>query len=228
MSLARERRAEVKHHLLIEHGMAHLEKGGWIMLIIVALSVWMWTLIIWQWLLLRNARIHDRNVLECLQHLNDASFTAAGWQTYLIQATRAASKLTPRVRRRYMKAQSDSVVSSLDRYTGGILMLAGAAPLLGLLGTVTGMIETFDIIQIHGAGDAKGLASGISIALITTQAGLVTAVPGLVLGYFFRRRAQQARERVDRFTHGLMREVERGRLVLSFGVSKSTDCRGNA
>ena len=60
--------------------------------------------------------------------------------------------------------------------------MAAVAPLLGLLGTVTGMISTFDIITEFGTGDPKLLSSGISEALITTKLGLVVAIPSLLLG----------------------------------------------
>ena len=58
---------------------------------------------------------------------------------------------------------------------------AAAAPLLGLLGTVTGMIKTFNLITIFGTGDAKSLSSGISEALVTTELGLIVAIPALIL-----------------------------------------------
>ena len=62
------------------------------------------------------------------------------------------------------------------------MVIAAVAPLLGLLGTVTGMISTFEIITEHGTGDPKMLSGGISEALITTQLGLVVAIPMLLLG----------------------------------------------
>ena len=72
--------------------------------------------------------------------------------------------------------------SSLDKYGNFILVIAAVAPLLGLLGTVTGMIATFDIITTHGTGDPKLLSGGISEALVTTMLGLVVAIPLLLLG----------------------------------------------
>ncbi|MCW8837487.1 MAG: MotA/TolQ/ExbB proton channel family protein [Thiovulaceae bacterium] len=72
--------------------------------------------------------------------------------------------------------------SALDRFGSFILVLAAVAPLLGLLGTVTGMISTFDIITVHGTGDPKLLSGGISEALVTTMLGLVVAIPLLLLG----------------------------------------------
>ncbi len=70
----------------------------------------------------------------------------------------------------------------LNRFATPIMVVAAVAPLLGLLGTVTGMISTFDIITEFGTGDPKLLSSGISIALITTEIGLVVAIPALIAG----------------------------------------------
>lgn len=70
----------------------------------------------------------------------------------------------------------------INRYGAAILVIASVAPLLGLLGTVTGMISTFDIITEFGTGDPKLLSSGISVALVTTELGLIVAIPTLMCG----------------------------------------------
>lgn len=70
----------------------------------------------------------------------------------------------------------------LNRFGAFIMVIAAVAPLLGLLGTVTGMISTFDVITEFGTGDPKLLSGGISIALITTEMGLIVAIPTLLLG----------------------------------------------
>jgi biopolymer transport protein ExbB len=72
--------------------------------------------------------------------------------------------------------------SKIDRFGSVILVIAAVAPLLGLLGTVTGMIATFDIITEFGTGDPKLLAGGISVALVTTELGLIVAIPALLIG----------------------------------------------
>lgn len=69
----------------------------------------------------------------------------------------------------------------MDRLLPVIAVTAATAPLLGLLGTVTGMINTFKLITLFGTGDAKSLSSGISEALITTEFGLIVAIPSLIL-----------------------------------------------
>jgi biopolymer transport protein ExbB len=85
---------------------------------------------------------------------------------------------------------------SLDRYLAVIGVLAALAPLLGLLGTVLGMITTFDVIAVYGTGNAKAMAGGISSALITTQTGLIVAIPGMYMKNFLVRRAEKLKRRI--------------------------------
>jgi biopolymer transport protein ExbB len=76
-----------------------------------------------------------------------------------------------------------------------IAISASSAPLLGLLGTVTGIINTFKLITVFGSGDVKSLSGGISEALITTEYGLIVAIPSLLLHAFLSR---QARGMIDK------------------------------
>ena len=71
-------------------------------------------------------------------------------------------------------------VIGLERYAEAIGVIAAVTPLLGLLGTVLGMIQTFDVIQVQGMGEISGLAGGISQALITTFTGLSVGIPALI------------------------------------------------
>ncbi|MDG1702398.1 MAG: MotA/TolQ/ExbB proton channel family protein [Opitutae bacterium] len=84
-----------------------------------------------------------------------------------------------------------SAQPGLERFLPFMALTAAAAPLLGLLGTVTGMIKTFTLITIFGTGDAKSLSSGISEALVTTELGLVVAIPSLILHGLLSRMAKQ-------------------------------------
>lgn len=70
----------------------------------------------------------------------------------------------------------------LERFESAITVFAAVAPLFGLLGTVTGMISTFDVITEYGTGDPKLLSGGISEALVTTELGLIVAIPTLLVG----------------------------------------------
>ena len=80
------------------------------------------------------------------------------------------------------------VVHDLERYLNALGTIAQISPLLGLLGTVLGMIQIFDDIMLQGTGDAGLLAGGISEALITTASGLTVAIPAFMFYRHFRRR----------------------------------------
>ena len=96
----------------------------------------------------------------------------------------------------------------LERGLSFISVTASVAPLLGLLGTVTGMMTTFNLITLFGTGDAKSLSSGISEALITTEYGLIVAIPALLLyGYLSRR------------VNGIMGDLEQISIAFGNGVS---------
>ncbi len=88
-----------------------------------------------------------------------------------------------------------NITGSMDKYLAVISVLSGIAPLLGLLGTVIGMMDTFDVITVFGTGNARAMAGGISIALITTQTGLMVSIPGLYMSGWLRRRAQNLKSR---------------------------------
>ncbi|MGC8504302.1 MAG: MotA/TolQ/ExbB proton channel family protein [Acidithiobacillus sp.] len=79
-------------------------------------------------------------------------------------------------------------VAHLDRYLNFLGSIAGVSPLLGLLGTVFGIMSAFSAIGSVGVGDPKALASGIAEALITTASGLIVAIPSLIMYRYFRGR----------------------------------------
>lgn len=86
---------------------------------------------------------------------------------------------------------------TLDRFGAAILIAAAVGPLLGLLGTVTGMISTFDVITEYGNGNPKLLAGGISEALVTTEFGLMVAIPMLLIGNMLSGWAQRIKDDID-------------------------------
>jgi biopolymer transport protein ExbB len=84
----------------------------------------------------------------------------------------------------------------LDSGLTMIKTLVALCPLLGLLGTVTGMIEVFDVMAIAGSGNARAMASGVSRATIPTMAGMVAALSGLILSVQLERYARDETQRV--------------------------------
>ena len=97
----------------------------------------------------------------------------------------------------------------LDRFGSMILVVAAVAPLLGLLGTVTGMIATFDIITEFGTGDPKLLSGGISIALVTTELGLIVAIPVLMLGNMLSGWAERIKDSMEHSALHLINEYNK-------------------
>ena len=95
---------------------------------------------------------------------------------------------------------------SINRFIGFIKIISMVAPLLGLLGTVIGMIVTFQAITLFGTGDPKTMAGGISQALITTVLGLTVAIPTVLLHYFVNSRAQGIMQILNEQSGGLIAE----------------------
>jgi biopolymer transport protein ExbB len=97
-------------------------------------------------------------------------------------------------------------IPSLENYQGALKIIAAVAPLMGLLGTVTGMILTFQAITIFGAGDPKAMAGGISSALITTVLGLVVAIPTVLLHTMVASRSKRIIHVLEEQTAGIIAE----------------------
>jgi len=81
-------------------------------------------------------------------------------------------------------------IPSMERFLSTLGMLAAIAPLLGLLGTVTGMINTFHVINYYGTGDPRMMSGGISEALVTTMLGLSVAIPIMLVHTLLTRKVE--------------------------------------
>lgn len=97
----------------------------------------------------------------------------------------------------------------LGRGVSTIKIFATLAPFLGLFGTVTGMIKTFQSVATFGLANPKALAGGISEAMITTQFGLLIALPGIFAVYFFNRHLQRKTARIRQMTTQLVQKSGR-------------------
>jgi len=97
----------------------------------------------------------------------------------------------------------------LNRFLPFVAICAASAPLLGLLGTVTGIMNTFRLIEVFGTGDVRTLSSGISEALITTEFGLIVAIPSLLLHAYLSRKARATLDRMETCGIAFMNQVAR-------------------
>ncbi len=179
----------------------YLLAGGMVMIPLVVISILMWTLIINRIFFFRQLYWKNMSRKRALEYVRSNRFPDT-------RRYRGANAMlvTDFLQRRSGRSEIDRfildetvmlLVSSLDRYLDIIALLAAIAPLLGLLGTVIGMISTFDVISFFGTGNAKALAGGISEALITTQTGLLLAIPGLYMSNFLNRRAEILKQRIS-------------------------------
>lgn len=174
---------------------AYLKTGSIVMIPLVAVSIIMWTLIINRILFFH--RLHRKNMPRERagefvknnelppRHLYRGAVSLLVTQ-FLNNRTRKAT-----VDLYILDETVMDIIAVLERHLALIGVLAAVAPLLGLLGTVTGMMATFDIISTFGTGNARAMAGGISEALVTTQTGLLVAIPGLYMHGFLVKRAEK-------------------------------------
>lgn len=171
-----------------------LMAGGWTMPFIVVGSIIALAIVIERMLALKPERIAPPHLLAGVwQQLKAGEFDASrlkqlrqGSPLGAILAAGLANRSQGRdVMKESIKEAAGHVVHDLERYLNTLGTIAAVTPLLGLLGTVVGMIRVFTEITIQGTGNANALAGGISEALITTAAGLAVAIPALVMHRYF-------------------------------------------
>lgn len=189
----------VMHNFLIDMR-AFMAAGGIVMFPLMIVSALMWILIINRVLFFRRLYRKNMSRKKAARHVAQGRLPDRrryrGAVALLVSGFLQRRSGNSRIDRRILDETVIHLVVSLDRYLAVIGALAAIAPLLGLLGTVTGMIATFDIIAVFGVGNARAMAGGISEALITTQTGLLVAIPGLYMSNFLNRRAQNLKQRI--------------------------------
>lgn len=117
--------------------------------------------------------------------------------------------LPPEELRVLIEDEGRQQVRTLNRGLGTIETIAGIAPLMGLLGTVLGMIKVFDIIQSLGVGQARALSGGISEALITTAAGLMIGIPALIFYNYLNSRSESLILDIEKYIVLLLNKIVR-------------------
>ena len=169
--------------------------GGPVMWPLLALSLWLWALVLYKLLWVARMR---RERLELDQALEDLLCQrpprVAGPKSAALAHFMGNSIREARVDTRLWEAAVRRQEPGLWQHVDAILVLAAVAPLLGLLGTVSGMIETFQVIGEHGTGNAQALAGGIREALVTTETGLLIAIPGLFAGWVLKRQVRKLQQ----------------------------------
>lgn len=153
-----------------------LERGGDVLWLIFFTLVILWSLIIERFMYFKNEFPKDRSqAIETWQSRTDHS----SWYAHKIR-----------------QQQLSRISTKLKQNISVIKMLVALCPLMGLLGTVTGMIAVFDVMAETGTGNARLMASGISMATIPTMSGMVAALSGLYFGTLLESKAKKEEQKL--------------------------------
>jgi biopolymer transport protein ExbB len=195
---------------LLRSSYDYLQQGGWMMIPLSICSLVMWVMIferIWFYRALQNKDITAELAFKVVQG-ERVDLYSKGLKTRLVDGFGEQRTGVPHIDRAALRQRVDGLREDLTRFLAAIAVLAAVAPILGLLGTVLGMIETFDVISLYGTGNAKAMAGGISVALVTTQTGLLVAIPGLFLSGLLARVARQLTTRLEETASVLDRAIK--------------------
>jgi biopolymer transport protein ExbB len=154
-----------------------VELGGIVMWPLFAVCLVMWTLIL------------ERFAYHWFVHRHVVNETLDAWRARRDKTSWTASKIR--------QLWISQVAAKARGGTDLIATLVAVCPLLGLLGTVLGMLEVFHAIAVSGGGNVRAMAAGVSEATVSTMAGLIAALSGMFFGIRLTRRSDQERRRID-------------------------------
>ncbi|WP_020398137.1 MotA/TolQ/ExbB proton channel family protein [Kordiimonas gwangyangensis] len=154
-----------------------MEKGGDVLFLILAVTFIMWVLIVERlWYFTLEFKKQKNRVIDAWESRSERR----SWYAHKIR-----------------NAMISEVSDNLNQGIGLIKTLVALCPLVGLLGTVTGMIEVFDVMGSQGSSNARAMAAGVSKATIPTMAGMVAALSGVFLSTYIERVAKRESERLE-------------------------------
>jgi biopolymer transport protein ExbB len=197
-----------------------VKAGGWLMLPIIACSIVALAIIIERLWSLQVRRVLPKNLVaqvwrwDKIHQLNDEHLKELQSSSPLgsvLAAGIANRKQNREVMKESIEDTGRHVVHELERYLNTLGTIAAITPLLGLLGTVIGMIKVFATITTMGVGNPGALAGGISEALITTAAGMSVAIPTLMFYRYFRGKVRMLVLRMEQEAMGMV-EIMHGQM----------------
>lgn len=191
----------------------YFSMGGWVMIPLFLLAFLLGLLISERLLYLARLKKDEITTDDMINQLQQESIQSKpnagrGIRSELLRRFMQAKKLYGRLDEMIIMEITSGLLMDLKRNLRVIGSLTSVAPLLGLLGTVSGMITTFNVLTIFGTGNAKAMSGGISEALITTQFGLVIAIIGLFLSSVIQRWERGCEQLVREITQHVVRKFE--------------------
>jgi len=205
-----------------------ISAGGWLMLPILVSSVIAVAIVIERLWTLRASKIAPPNLLsQVWRWVKDGQLDAVKLKTLradsplgeVLAAGLANSRHGREIMKESIQEAAGKVIHEMERYLSTLGTIAAITPLLGLLGTVVGMIDVFSAIMIQGTGNTGALAGGISTALVTTAAGLTVAIPALFFHRFFVRRIDELVIAMEQEATKLVEVVQGNRDVDAVGTA---------
>jgi len=201
----------------MNEAISYLSRGGIVMIPLLLFSVLGMAIIIEKAFSLRKRRVlipEIINVIESIDTVEDIRLASSickknrGPLPRIILTGLENQALPMEEIKELINDEGRQQVRTLERGLSVLETTAGVAPLLGLLGTVIGMIKVFAIISAQGTGQASLLAGGISEALITTATGLVIGIPVLVMYNFFTNKAENYILDIEKYSTKLINKIK--------------------
>jgi biopolymer transport protein ExbB len=185
----------------------YLSHGGPVMILLIISSLICLSFIIERWFSLRREKILPSGFINEVQNLAAQKKVAEilslsrSHNNPVARILIAGFSSTPQDREKKLEAAGKFEVMNMEKYLDILGLLATIGPLLGLLGTVTGMINTFGVIEKVGVGDPLKLSAGIAEALLNTAGGLIVAIPAYIFQKWYYRK-------VDRYSYELEQVIQ--------------------
>ena len=183
-----------------------LQNGGWVLWVIIALSISSLAIVIQKLWFLKETRVSPLFLQTVKQQLSSAGKDHViqnlqhnkNMESQLALLAMTQYKLSDDIIESNLKEITQNELQLIKSKIGFISMVATIAPVLGLLGTVLGLMDVFAVLAVEGVGDAQLLSAGISKALITTVAGLSLAIPLIFVHQLLTQKVEKRLDQWDR------------------------------
>jgi biopolymer transport protein ExbB len=198
----------------LQERIAYLSHGGPVMVLLIISSLICLSLIIERWFALRrdkvlpHAFIHEVENLASQKKQSEIISLSRSHDNSVARILASGLSATTQDQQKKLEAAGKFEVMNMEKYLDILGLLATLGPLIGLLGTVTGMINTFGVIEKVGVGDPLKLSAGIAEALLNTAGGLIVAIPAYIAQKLYYRKIDRYTFELEQITQGVMDELK--------------------
>ncbi len=215
----------------MDHVLEFLRKGGFIIYPLLLCSIVALAIVIEKWIALRRKKVLIPEIVSVIENIKgpgDIGLALSICEKHkgpfanIIRVGLESRDLPREEIKEALNDQGRQEVYSLEKGLVILETIAGIAPLLGLLGTVIGILKVFNVIHAMGVGQATAMAGGISEALITTIVGLSIGIPAVVGFNFFTNKAESLVLEIEKYSSALLKKVA------SFQVTEKGESKSDA